>query len=186
MDNIRVLFEDAELELRTAFYQLGNYLAAWRIAQDLTNNPVVLDRFWHSTCAFAVAQYVTNNPSEPLPDAGSVSLNWPEDLLKPDIVLLLHVSEAKRLERISNRQGVTKQENLLKDNTNFRQKYVFLSNVIVSRYFSNVFCVHRTNFYFSILSLYNRMRNPEIVVVNADLYPNKVMREVKSKIEHLL
>lgn len=44
ISDIRTEFEDSELELRTAFYQLGNYLAAWQIAKDLEKHPVVLDR----------------------------------------------------------------------------------------------------------------------------------------------
>jgi thymidylate kinase len=58
-----------------------------------------------------------------LPHAQDDIYKWPSDLLKPDIVLLLNVSEEIRLERHSRRNAasITSQEKLLKDDIKFRQ-----------------------------------------------------------------
>lgn len=54
---------------------------------------------------------------------------WPEDLLKPDLVLLLTVDPEERVQRLQ-RRGLekTKEEAELEANTLFRQRYTFLWN----------------------------------------------------------
>ncbi|KAJ8929680.1 hypothetical protein NQ314_017607 [Rhamnusium bicolor] len=82
-----------------------------------------MDRFWHSTAAFALAQAVQDYPEKyVMPSESDTVYCWPDDLFKPDIVLLLNVSEEVRRERHSRRETVTTQENLLKSCTQFRQK----------------------------------------------------------------
>lgn len=72
---------------------------------------------------FAIAQAIRNDPEQiKLPKENDEIFNWPEDLLKPDIVLLLSVSERIRLKRISGRVNKTSQEKLLKDDKTFREK----------------------------------------------------------------
>lgn len=86
---------------------------------------ITLFRFWHSTTAYALAQAVANNPGKlQLPDASDDIYKWPSDLLKPDKIILLSVSEAVRLERHSRRAAdmVTAQEKRLKDDTKFREE----------------------------------------------------------------
>lgn len=120
--HLRQLFDEHK-ELRTAYYSLGNYIAAIEVQELLKITPVVMDRFWHSTAAYAIAQAVQDYPDKykiPLP--GDNIFCWPEDLLKPDIVIFLDVSEAVRKERQSRRRNVTMQEGLLNNFEEFRKK----------------------------------------------------------------
>lgn len=54
---------------------------------------------------------------------------WPEDLLKPDLVLLLTVDPDERVRRLQHR-GLqkTKEEAELEANSLFRQRYPFMGN----------------------------------------------------------
>uniref|UniRef100_A0A0A9WWY0 UMP-CMP kinase 2, mitochondrial n=1 Tax=Lygus hesperus TaxID=30085 RepID=A0A0A9WWY0_LYGHE len=102
--------------LRRAFYSLGNYLAARDLQRLLESSPVVMDRFWHSTAAYAIAE---------LKDSCEIPENtfaWPSDLLQPDLVVFLTVSEDVRLERMSRRKNFTLEEDKLKENSAYRQR----------------------------------------------------------------
>ncbi|KAJ8971402.1 hypothetical protein NQ317_005518 [Molorchus minor] len=122
INHLRHLFETNSI-LRTAYYSMGNYIAALEVQLILKDKPVVMDRFWHSTAAYAIAQAVEDYPDKyEMPPANDKIYCWPEDLFRPDIVLLLDVSEQVRLQRLSRRKSYTAQENLLKDCSKFRQK----------------------------------------------------------------
>lgn len=128
-ESIRFLREyfDTNADLRTAYYSLGNYIAALEVSCILHQQPVVMDRFWHSTMAYNLAQSVADNPERlSLPEPSDEVYNWPDDLLKPNKVILLYVSEEVRLERHSRRNEnlVTEQERLLKKNDSFRQNVI--------------------------------------------------------------
>jgi len=56
-------------------------------------------RFWHSTSAYSIAEECAEIP----PDGHRV-YRWPDDLLKPWIVVFLAVSEEQRCKRIVGRQ----------------------------------------------------------------------------------
>ncbi|RZB39283.1 UMP-CMP kinase 2, mitochondrial-like [Asbolus verrucosus] len=121
--HIRYLFDDHR-ELRTAYYALGNYIAALEVAVVLKKRPVVMDRYWHSTAAYAIAQATHDFPGEvDIPPEGDSFYHWPSDLLKPDSVIFLNVSEGVRIQRLSRRTISTNQEELLKSSSNFRDKY---------------------------------------------------------------
>lgn len=80
-------------------------------------------RYWHSTAAYAIAQAVQDYPNKyKMPPSGDEIYSWPDDLFKPDVVILLEVSEEVRLERHSRRKTYTTQEELLKSSNDFRQK----------------------------------------------------------------
>ncbi|KAL1496986.1 hypothetical protein ABEB36_008023 [Hypothenemus hampei] len=135
---------DNNLTLQNAYYSLGNYIAALELSCILPKNPVIMDRYWHSTTAYALAQKVVNNPQNlTLPDFGDAIYKWPGDLLKPTIVIFLNVSEKKRLERHSRRSAelITEQEKLLKNNTKFRE---------------------------DVLQAYKNMREPSVTLINGD------------------
>lgn len=75
--------------------------------------------------AYALAQSVADHPDRlTLPDHSDEVYKWPDDLLKPDKVIFIDVSEEVRLERHSRRSEnlVTEQERLLKKDNSFRQK----------------------------------------------------------------
>lgn len=87
-----------------------------------------MDRYWHSTAAYALAQSIADSGNHmPLPDKSDSYYEWPEDMLKPDVVIFLEVAEHLRQERHERRNTTnTKQEQLLKNDNEFRKKYIKL------------------------------------------------------------
>lgn len=81
-----------------------------------------LYRFWHSTAAYAIATEMGGGIHN-LPDAHHDVYHWPDDLLRPDLVILLIVCDEERIRRIQKR-GLkeTKEEKELEVNSMFRQK----------------------------------------------------------------
>ena len=81
---------------------------------------ILFFRFWHSTAAYAVA-----NDMKVMGTSFQVnSLKWPTDLLQPNLVIFLTVSEAERVRRHSTRHQLTNTEEeqaLAKDKV-FREK----------------------------------------------------------------
>lgn len=116
-DNLRPYF-DGHPEIRGIFYSLGNYIASLEMMKILETQPVILDRFWHSTVAYALAQSGT------LPPKGDEVYEWPIDLLKPDAVYFLNVDEDERLKRISGRQMHTEQEKCIANDSTFRNNII--------------------------------------------------------------
>lgn len=79
-------------------------------------------RYWHSTATYAIATEVSGGLQH-LPPAHHPIYQWPRDLLKPDLVLLLTVSPEERMQRIEGRgMERTKEEAELEANSIFRQK----------------------------------------------------------------
>lgn len=118
----RKLFDDEPTIIRRAFYSLGNYLVASEIAKQSAKFPVIVDRYWHSTATYAIATEVSGG-LQYLPPAHHPVYQWPRDLLKPDLVLLLTVNSEERVRRLQGRgQEKTKEEAELEVNSVFRQK----------------------------------------------------------------
>ncbi|XP_042789682.1 UMP-CMP kinase 2, mitochondrial [Panthera leo] len=153
----RKIFDDEPTIIRRAFYSLGNYIVASEIAKESTKSPVIIDRYWHSTATYAIATEVTGG-LQYLPPAHHPIYQWPRDLLRPDLVLLLTVSPKKRMQRIEGR-GVerTREEAELEADGTFRQK------VEVS---------------------YQRMENPACHVVDASPSREKVLQTVLGIIQN--
>ncbi|CAG9859618.1 unnamed protein product [Phyllotreta striolata] len=148
ISHLRNLLDD-DINLRTAFYSLGNYIAALEVQLLLRTSPVVMDRYWHSTASFAIAQAVHDYKGEyEMPAKGNEIYNFPEDLFKPDLVMLLNVTEQIRIQRLSRRTSFTTQELLLKNSDEFR------NNVILA---------------------YRNMSNPGVVFINANSKPKDVI-----------
>lgn len=80
------------------------------------------DRYWHSTAAYAVATEISGEV-EDLPPLHHQVYQWPEDLLRPDLVIMLTVSPEERIRRLQGR-GVakTKEEADLEASSIFRLK----------------------------------------------------------------
>lgn len=79
-------------------------------------------RYWHSTATYAIATEVSGG-LQYLPPAHHPVYQWPGDLLKPDLVLLLTVNSEERVRRLQGRgQEKTKEEAELEANNVFRQK----------------------------------------------------------------
>jgi len=115
----RGYFDGQPESIRRAFYSLGNYLAAVDVANSA--QPVVMDRYWHSTAAYAVANEIKAGDSTSVFD-----LSWPADLLQPDLVIFLQVSEKERMRRFESRREVTntKEEQRLAADQDFRRNIV--------------------------------------------------------------
>ncbi|XP_053523014.1 UMP-CMP kinase 2, mitochondrial isoform X3 [Artibeus jamaicensis] len=117
----RKIFDDEPTIVKRAFYSLGNYIVASEIAEESTRSPVIVDRYWHSTAAYTMATEVSGAVQQ-LPPAGHSVYQWPKDLLRPDLVLLLSVSPEERVRRVQGR-GLerTREETELEANSTFRQ-----------------------------------------------------------------
>ncbi|XP_014812221.1 PREDICTED: UMP-CMP kinase 2, mitochondrial [Calidris pugnax] len=118
----RTIFDDEPAPIKRAFYAAGNYILASEIAKASTQAPVIIDRYWHSTAAYTIATEI-NGEVQDLPPAHDEVYQWPEDLLKPDLVLLLTVDPEERVRRLQ-RRGLqkTKEEAELEANCLFRQR----------------------------------------------------------------
>ncbi|CAN8204814.1 unnamed protein product [Coccothraustes coccothraustes] len=118
----RTVFDDEQTPIKRAFYAAGNYILASEIAKASTQAPVIIDRYWHSTAAYTIATE-TSGEVQDLPPAQDEVYQWPEDLLKPDLVLLLTVDPEERVRRLQHR-GLekTKEEAELEANSLFRQR----------------------------------------------------------------
>ncbi|XP_023154963.2 UMP-CMP kinase 2, mitochondrial [Amphiprion ocellaris] len=116
----RARFDQEPPLIRRAFYALGNYITAEQIGQEGKKTPVIVDRFWHSTAAYAIATAVSG-PVCNLPGEGSEVYCWPSDLLQPSLVVLLTLDPEERKRRLRNRgQGKTNEEQELDHNQLFR------------------------------------------------------------------
>ncbi|KAL2306846.1 hypothetical protein Nmel_004786, partial [Mimus melanotis] len=118
----RTVFDDEPTPIKRAFYAAGNYILASEIAKASTHAPVIIDRYWHSTAAYTIATE-TSGKVQDLPPAQDEVYQWPEDLLKPDLVLLLTVDPEERVRRLQH-WGLekTKEEAELEANSLFRQR----------------------------------------------------------------
>lgn len=83
-----------------AFYCAANYVAAKGIMSAAESSVVIVDRWWCSTCAMALANQCT---VETLPVDGDPVYAWPEDLPLPDAGFYLSVDETVRIGRIRKR-----------------------------------------------------------------------------------
>lgn len=118
----RKIFDEEPTLIRRAFYAVTNYIVASEIAEASVKSPVIVDRFWHSTSAYAIATEVSGKV-ENLPPLHHQVYQWPEDLLKPDLVLMLTVSPEERIRRLQSRgMKKTKEEAELEASSIFRQK----------------------------------------------------------------
>uniref|UniRef100_A0AAY5ESG2 UMP-CMP kinase 2, mitochondrial n=1 Tax=Electrophorus electricus TaxID=8005 RepID=A0AAY5ESG2_ELEEL len=151
----RERFDSEPPLIRRAFYALGNYLTAAQIREESSRAPVIVDRYWHSTAAYAIATAVSGRV-ENLPLVGSEIYAWPADLLQPSLVVLLTVNPQERLRRLRHR-GLekTEEETQLEINQLFRQK---------------------------VDEAYRRILNPACVVVDASPAPDRVLHHVLSLI----
>ncbi|XP_008577712.1 PREDICTED: UMP-CMP kinase 2, mitochondrial, partial [Galeopterus variegatus] len=153
----RKIFDDEPTIIRRAFYSLGNYIVASEIAKESTKSPVIVDRYWHSTATYAIATEVSGGLQH-LPPAHHSVYQWPKDLLKPDLVLLLTVSPKEREQRLEGRgMEKTREEAELEANSIFREK---------------------------VEVCYQRMENPGCHVVDASPSREKVLQKVLSIIQN--
>lgn len=149
-------FVDLPEIIRRAYYALGNYIVAVDILKTCQEKAVIMDRFWHSTTAYGIA---IETSSTDIPQEGHWAYDWPTDLLTPDLVLFLSVSEEIRQIRMKGRGGETTQaEKHLQRDRHFRER----------------------------LNLaYKRMRSPKCTEIDASGSMEKVLELAKAEINKL-
>uniref|UniRef100_A0A1B6BYP9 Thymidylate kinase-like domain-containing protein n=2 Tax=Clastoptera arizonana TaxID=38151 RepID=A0A1B6BYP9_9HEMI len=90
--HLRSTFEKYNGTLRGVYYSLCNYALANAILKILPHSSVIVNRYWHSQAAFALAlAEVEGYKISPL----SHLYMWPEDLLVPDKVFFLQYSHSR-------------------------------------------------------------------------------------------
>ncbi|KAM4771203.1 UMP-CMP kinase 2, mitochondrial [Rhinophrynus dorsalis] len=156
IDQWRKRFDEEPSLIKRAYYAVGNYIGAADIAKASLTSPVIMDRYWHSTAAYAIATE-TGGSVHNLPKCHHEVYQWPSDLLKPDIVILLTVCDKERVRRMRTR-GLkeTKEEKELESNSAFRQK---------------------------VEEAYKRMENPRCVIIDASSSKETVLKEALSIIK---
>ncbi|GJQ67383.1 hypothetical protein Trydic_g8267 [Trypoxylus dichotomus] len=154
--HLRDFFNDSSL--RVPFYSLGNYIAELEVLQALQQGPVILDRYWHSTAVYWLSQSIQDGLTESLPPKSDKIYDWPSDLLKPDMVIVLFTSEEIRHQRISRRGMLTQQEELLKSSADFRR---------------------------NVIKAYENITEPKVEFVDSSGTINSVVGAVDGKIKHL-
>lgn len=103
--HLRPYFDKQPTHLRRAFYALGNYACALAIRRGVARGPVIVDRFWPSTVAYALAC-----DSQVMPEDVPHLMHMPQDMLDmlptvPLVALCLHLSEEERAQRVRARAG---------------------------------------------------------------------------------
>ncbi|CAL8273044.1 unnamed protein product [Merluccius merluccius] len=147
----RARFDQEPPLIRRAFYAVGNYITARQMGQGASQAPVIVDRYWHSTAAYAIATAVSG-PVSNLPPEGSELYLWPADLPQPSLVVLLTLDPQERRRRLQDRgQGQTNEEQQLDHNHLFRLR---------------------------VEEAYRRIRGPVCVAVDAAPSADKVLQQV--------
>lgn len=102
--HLRPYFDGQPKAMRRAFYAIGNYACALRIRSAVVDGPVIVDRFWPSTVAYAIAHDYQTMPEE-VQDALEIPADLCDLLPKgnPVVCLLLELSEAERARRVRDR-----------------------------------------------------------------------------------
>ena len=92
------------------------------------NKPLLFDyfRFWYSSAAYAIAAQCCGDINSLLPHDSYV-YQWPSDLPRPSLVLLLTLSEEERERRMTERiettgEQLTKEEGTLKRDRRVRER----------------------------------------------------------------
>ncbi|XP_028391077.1 UMP-CMP kinase 2, mitochondrial-like [Dendronephthya gigantea] len=135
-----------------AFFSLGNYLVAEKIKDSLKKSPVVLDRFWHSTAAYAIAIEAKCGDEKAIPPAGNSVYQWPSNLLKPTAVFFLELSEDERQKRLTGRGGnETEEESQLRSCPLLQRR---------------------------LMKAYKNMANPSCIVIDASKSEDEVCEDV--------
>lgn len=119
---IRKKFDHLPEIYRRAYYAFSNYLAAQDVLEITKTKSVVMDRFWHSTTAYAIANEVECGINDYIPPKGHAIYTWPKDLLFPSAVIFLSTPENDRDSRVNEREELTAEEKQLSVNQNFRAR----------------------------------------------------------------
>lgn len=156
---LRDHFNQQPTALKRAYYGLGNYIAGRHVEKLLHSHAVIMDRFWYSTAAYAIAEEVNAGRLQ-LPQEGNPLYNWPSDLVKPDLVLFLELDESIRRTRHRNRSTtITEEEQQLEQDRLFRE---------------------------STIGAYRRLTGVPVTTINASMNESCVFEKVQQAVQYLL
>ncbi|CAE7312186.1 Rsad2 [Symbiodinium microadriaticum] len=112
LGHFRQYFDSADAELRRAFYILGNYVCAYGLRWLSPTQPIIVDRFWPSSAAYALACDLQSSACQH-PEIAEM----PKDLVdllsfgsRPIVFLVLDLPEKVRASRVRGRPGIITQE----------------------------------------------------------------------------
>lgn len=95
----RKWFDDKGGDMRKSFYMVGNFLVGDEMLKQMEQGKsVIIDRYYASTVAYSLGALVS------LPPAGDNVYEWPSELPKPDLMILLSLPHDVRIYRCSQRQ----------------------------------------------------------------------------------
>jgi UMP-CMP kinase 2 len=118
LEPVRAKFRVLDESVARAFYCGANYIAAPEIVAATQTGPVVVDRWWCSTCAMALSR---DGHPDALPAVGDDVYRWPSDLPEMTLGVLLDVDEAIRVGRMKKRGDEIPEEAKLAANAELRR-----------------------------------------------------------------
>ena len=102
----RTHFDSLNPLQRRAYYRFSNLVASEQVTNVISDRHVIMDRYWTSTAAFAAMDEGFEHDIE----IGQ----YPDEIRKPDLLILLTVDEENRLTRLHGRgEAETKEESEL-------------------------------------------------------------------------
>lgn len=111
----RTYFDSLSPIQRRAFYRFSNLVASEEVGKLISRSHVIMDRYWTSTAAFAAMDEGFKHDVE----LGQ----YPEEIRRPDLLILLIVDEDNRLKRLRGRgESETKEESELAADKSKRNK----------------------------------------------------------------
>jgi thymidylate kinase len=102
----RTHFDSLNPLQRRAYYRFSNLVASEQVTNVISDRHVIMDRYWTSTAAFAAMDEGFEHDIE----IGQ----YPDEIRRPDLLILLTVDEENRLTRLHGRgEAETKEESEL-------------------------------------------------------------------------
>lgn len=126
-DSVREIFRGQPETISRAFYCGANYLAAAEVQAARREGPVLMDRWWGSTCSMALAGRAAKlggsggHACELLPPPGHDVYKWPSDLPTMTLGVVLEVEEGIRRMRAQLRGDEKEEERQLADREDMRR-----------------------------------------------------------------
>lgn len=118
-ESVRERFRRQPETIARAFYCGTNYLAAAEVQAARRERPVLMDRWWGSTCSMALAGRAARMSTQQtsacdcLPEAGHAVYQWPSDLPAISMGVVLEVDEHIRMMRAKLRGDEKEEERQL-------------------------------------------------------------------------
>ena len=122
ISDIRQKFDHLPEIYRRSYYALGNYIAAEEVLQYSEEKIIVMDRFWHSTTSYALANEVGCGTMDHIPPKNHTIYKWPKDLLYPSAIIFLTTKEKERDLRVNERRELTPEEKHISSSHDFRAR----------------------------------------------------------------